>query len=160
LARIEAWQTTRARNAYTSVTQLKSSQPGFAGMVHEMADGLRYATARERAEADRRVLESIFLGRLGVATLRLGFRVAPRRMERLMAMASPVGLRFLVGALSRDGKRGNQLPECRFRREGGDSLCEDVCRRPTEAFCAEQGIPVQLKPSPDSLACTWTWGRG
>lgn len=38
------------------------------------------------------------------------------------------------------------------------ALCEQVCRRPTERFSEELGVPVSLTPEEGSLACTWRWG--
>jgi hypothetical protein len=103
------------------------------------------------------VLRVLFLGRVSTAALRWCGRRMPDRTRRVLAALSPFALAWLVGEVRWTGPGRNVVPACRFRAEGGPALCAEVCRRPTERFCAEAGFPVSLAPDPGSLRCDWTW---
>ena len=126
-------------------------------MVEEMRWGLDNLEERSRDQADDRVLEAIFFGRPGLATLRLLARTRPGLAARLLSRGAPWVLRWLVGDIRPTGPAEDYLPRCEFRRVGGDDLCQRVCREPTERFTRERGIAVRLSPDPASPACRWTW---
>ncbi len=126
-------------------------------MIDEMRWGLEHLDDDARHRADDAVLEAIFLHPAGLALLRVASRVVPGALARLMAAASPRALGWLVGPMD-TAASVNELRACAFRAEGGEGLCERVCRRPTEAFCRERAVPVRLQPHADSNRCTWTWG--
>lgn len=145
------------RAAYTAVSEHHDIRPGFEGMVAEMRWGLANLDAGTRERADDAVLRAIFVHRVGVAALRAAYRCSPRVMARLMARCSPAALGWLVGRVE-VADASNTVIRCSFRETGGEALCEHVCRVPTETFCHQHAVPVQLRPHRDSHRCTWTWG--
>jgi hypothetical protein len=158
---VSAWQVGRVRKAYTRANDLVSERPGYVGMVDEMRRGLAELADTQRRHADDDVLNTIFFGGPGLTLLAAGFRRWPKWTARTMARASVEALRFLVGPIEHDDAHPteNHITRCEFRAAGGEPLCRQVCREPTERFCNDRGIPVRLEPDPDSLACRWTWGR-
>ena len=156
-SQFDAWQVRRARRAYQRISDNRSTFDGFKGMVEEMRWGINNLCVVDRDEADRLVLEGAFMGPLVLKVLQSAHKLAPGRMHHVMAAASPLTLHWLVGAIEHDGTT-NIIPKCQFREAGGPQLCEHVCRRPSEAFCASRAVPVSLEPDPDSLGCTWRWG--
>lgn len=151
-------QLRRVRRAYTRVSGLPSSAAGFDGMVEEMGAGLDAMDDGDRREADGRVLYTIFGGGVSVAALRGLSRAAPGWTARAMAALSPVALRWLVGRIEHPEPGVNVVPACRFREAGGERLCAEVCRGPTERFCADTAVPVSLRPDTEGTRCEWTWG--
>jgi len=147
-----------ARAAYTAVSGWRSQRDGFLGMVDEMQWGLEQLSPEQRDRADHRVLSSIFFGRAGLLALAAARAGAPGLTARTMAWSAPAALRWLVGEITTPEATRNELPRCEFRRVGGDSLCQQVCRRPTERFCASYVVSVRLDPEPNSLRCRWSWG--
>jgi hypothetical protein len=157
-ARYDAGRIAAVRAAYTGVSGRRSDAPGFAGMVEEMRRGLAELTPEDRARADERVLEAIFFAPLGLRVLRVLRTRLHDVTARTCARAAPLLLAWLVGDVERRGRRVDVVRACTFRRDGGEELCEHVCRRPTERFSAARAMPVRLAPDRGSLACTWTWG--
>jgi hypothetical protein len=153
---LELWQVARVRKAYTSVSGKRSPLSGRRGMLEEMRWGLAGLDDVDRRSADEGVLEAIFGSPAAARLLRWLWRAQPRRVAGWMAKGAPLALGWLVGPVEASAM-GNVVPECAFRREGGADLCERVCRRPTESFCARRAVPVTLQPDPESLACRWTW---
>ena len=146
-----------SRRAYASVSGHRSPVEGLDGWLEELRWGLDHLDEVDRLEADRRVLTSLFFGSAVLALLRSAARVSPHGTARAIAHVTPRALRWLVGDASTRGTV-NRVPSCTFRRKGGERLCEQVCRRPTEQFCAERLVPLRMQPEPGTLACTWTWG--
>jgi hypothetical protein len=128
-------------------------------MVEEMRWGLENLSPEVRDAADHRVLETIFFGRAGVAILAGFQRRFPAIAAIAMARASPLALHWLVGEIQVGPGATNSLPQCEFRTAGGETLCDSVCRRPTESFCRASGLPVTLRPRQGTLGCDWRWGN-
>jgi hypothetical protein len=136
----------------------RSDAPGFAGLVEVRRRGLAELTPDYRARADARVLDAIFSAPRGLRVLRVLTTLRLDDTARRCARAAPLLLAWLVGDVERRGRRVDVVRACTFRRDGGEELCEHVCRRPTERFSAARAMPVRLAPDRGSLACTWTWG--
>lgn len=152
------WQIARVRAAYVKISDRPSPVPGYEGMIEEMAWGHANLDDEATAMTHESVLETAFFGRLGTFAIQRGWKLAPSMMAKVMSSASPTALEWLVGPIRAEGTT-NVIPVCKFRQLGGPQMCEHVCRRPSEDFCARRTVPVQLEPDLDSLACTWTWGR-
>ncbi len=151
-------QVRRARRAYTGVSARPAPAPGYAGMVAEMRRGLAELDEATRGRADDAVFDTIFFAPVGLAVLRAAARRWPDATARLAARAAPTTLRWLVGEVRYVAPAANHVPACAFRVAGGPDLCEHVCRRPTEAFLARQGLPIRFAPDPASQGCDWSWG--
>jgi hypothetical protein len=156
----DRWRLRSFRRAYTRVSGYRSPTPGYAGLLDELGWGLEHLDPHTRERADEAVLRVSFYGELAIAGLELLGR-RTRLQARLLAAASPLTLRFLVGeiVLDADNPRVNRLPSCRFRREGGERMCREVCREPTEAFTRARRLPVLLEPERAGHGCHWTWGQ-
>ncbi|MGH1346475.1 MAG: hypothetical protein ACRBN8_33220 [Nannocystales bacterium] len=158
-ARFEQWQIARIRTVYRRGTAVEAARgPAFEAMVDEMRRALDTASPRARQRADEDVLHAVFFAPWGPAILHAAARWWPKRTASVLTYASPTALRFLVGDLHVSSPRVNRVPRCAFRAKGGTRLCEQVCRRPSEAYTAKQGFPVLLEPDVDGPGCTWTWG--
>jgi hypothetical protein len=155
------WRLRRFRRAYTKVSGQRSGKPGYAGLIEELRWGLEQLDPRTRERADEAVLRESFYGPLALAVLGTLGRVDSKRVARLLASGAPISLRFLVGEIERsdDEPTVNHVPDCRFRREGGERLCREVCQRPTEAFARARGLPIVFEPHAEGHACRWTWGQ-
>jgi hypothetical protein len=157
----DRWRLQRFRQAYVEVSGHRSPTPGYRGLIEEMRWGLEHLDARTRERADDAVLYEAFYGAFGLVSMRWLGVVAGDRLAPWLARAAPITLRFLVGEIETrvDEPAVNVVPECRFRRQGGESLCREVCQGPTEAFTRARGLPVVLEPRREDLGCRWTWGR-
>jgi hypothetical protein len=156
---LDSWLLRRLRRAYGEATGHREPGRGLAGLIAEIRWAFESLPADQRAAGDRVFFQTVFFGPRAIRALRTLGRRFPDRVPTLLARASPAGLRFLVGEARFLPPAGNVLPDCAFRRRGGEVLCQKVCRDRTEEFTRDTlGVPLSLRPHADSYACTWRWG--
>ena len=129
-------------------------------MIEELAWTLDHLDEEQRSRLDDVALETLFVNAWVVAAIARSSARAPALTARALARISPKTLHFLVGPIRAEPRAAtNHIDQCRFRIEGGERLCRELCQRPTEQFCSRSGFPIVLEPAPDGRACTWTWGE-
>ena len=158
----ESWfgrlQIRRLHRAYTDVSGWRSGKQGYAGFIAELQWGLANLPEERRIHADDAVFRAVHFGSLMVWIFRKLGAWFPRTTTRIFTLVTPLVFSFLTGPIQRTGTRTLLVPECRFHREGGNSLCHHVCRDPVNRYFTWMRVPLILEPDATSLQCDWRYG--
>lgn len=148
LSFLEKFMIRRFRKIYSECTGFVSVASDYDGLVEEMKYSLSTFSLEQRLEFDARTLPRVISGRLAPLT-RWFARKFPRVATKCFLALFPVGLEYLIGPSSKIAQENSLIiPRCRFLEQGGESLCQHVCKSPTEHFFAQEyHLDIRFSPS-------------